>query len=242
MLGAGYSATNFAIDHRSPKFQWNSKDRGRLALRQSSIGCCNVGPNALSLESLEKLLATTATALRAHTIKSDNDERSPDGDLENHLMRNRFENADPSTRSKTLGFSTIQLLKALESTMHKETFLHNVDYFSLNIRAYRLLKAVHAKTYDPITQDFSVAAREDIKNNACLLFLPLQIFAILCGGKNVEDIMSSTHHKRYKHHNMLLDVGRIIDEVIEKEGEVEIDKVKLVSNAFDGFTLAENAA
>ncbi|EPE36917.1 hypothetical protein GLAREA_09080 [Glarea lozoyensis ATCC 20868] len=196
MLGAGYSATSFAAEPRNRKFQWKSKDRGRLALRHSSIGGCNVGRNALSLESLEKLLATTATALRAHTVKSDNDKRSPDEGLETGLVQNRVENADPTTRSKTVGFSTIQLLKALESIMHQETFLHNVDYFSLSIRAYRLLKAVHTKIYDSITQDFGVEAAEDMRNDACLGFLPLQVFVILCGGKNVEIIMSGTHQKK----------------------------------------------
>jgi hypothetical protein len=86
------------------------------------------------LASIEQYLALSRERTLSRVENDTEKEVNHENDrLQKNENENRAKSVDPFRRT------TVQLLEALESTINKEIFANNVDYFSLHIRCWQLL-------------------------------------------------------------------------------------------------------
>ncbi|TVY78229.1 hypothetical protein LSUE1_G004193 [Lachnellula suecica] len=150
MLVLGHSATTFSANRRANTGLAISKKGPRQMLKISIIAEIYSKPYLKVLETRDQhsldsgfTLAAVEKLLEEAAATADNKPSSEAGAFTSRLIQNRPK-IDPSKVAKSRRLTTIQLLTALASSMTHETFAFNVNYFSLHMRCFRLLRAIAA--------------------------------------------------------------------------------------------------
>jgi hypothetical protein len=133
--------------------------------------------------------------------------------------------------------TTLQLLKALESCIVQESFALNVDYFSLHMRSFGLLRTL-AKDLDATFIKYFGPAY--IERESELPFLVGYIFQVVAGSSKAADFLMPKLGAEEKGSRILIDASKVIADFIEREGHVEVDKVKKICKNFEGMELVDN--
>lgn len=240
MLVMGYLATMFSSDRRASTIT-PSKTGPRQMLRESVIAeiygnrylrhfesrDAASQDSGFTLAAIEKLLEEAAVV--PETASTSNDVGFSGGAFKTILARNRGEESLLSKFAKSRKLTTIQLLTTLESSMGNESFAFNVDYFSLHMRCYGLLRTIQAEMSDVFTKYFGP---HYLEAESQLPFLVGYIFQVVAGSAKAGEVIFPDQERGSK---ILTQVSKLLAELIEKEGEVEIEKVKKASRVFGGL-------
>lgn len=179
-----------------------------------------------ALESIEKLLEESEIDL-GETDHTSNDVGFPGEAFKTMLMEKRGEKALISKFAKSRKLTTIQLIKTLEASLINDAFAYNVDYFTLHMRCYQLLRNIKGEMDSVFTQHFGP---HYVQKESQLPMLVGTIF------KEVFDT-SKTGEISFP---VLAGVSRILTRLIQKEGDTEIEKVKNASRDFVGIEIDQN--
>ncbi|TVY35480.1 hypothetical protein LSUB1_G004598 [Lachnellula subtilissima] len=248
MLVMGYSASTFSTDIRlNPRRPNASKKGPRQMLGESVIaeiyadrylrhlkaGDQDAQHSGFTLAAIEKLLeASTVPA-----TDKDNTNNAADvlgGAFKTILMQNRPKKGLLPKFARSHRLSTLQLLTALEYSMSHESFASNVNYFSLHMRCFRLLRTIVAEM-DPVFIKYFGPMY--LEKEPQLPFLVGYIFQAVSGSSKAGEVLFPKIKSDEQGSKMLIQVSRIVARFIESEGEVETEKVKEASQVFEGFEL-----
>lgn len=188
-----------------------------------------------TLVAIERLLANSVMDT---TTQADSSEK--EGRVENfkkQMMQNRPKPAALSKSSKSHKITTLQLLTALEFTMMTESFAFNVDYLALHMRSFQLLRTLISEL-DPVFTEYF--GPRYVEKESQLPFLVGEIFRALVGGPGVGTRVSANTRTDERGRKMLIKVSHIVARFIEKEGEVEVDKVKKACPLFSGLEVEKH--
>lgn len=189
-----------------------------------------------TLAAIEKLLAEAVTGAENEDDSTNTEAGLAGGASKKIPKRNRPKKSLPSKFARTHRLTTIQLLTALESSMHHESFAFNVDYFSLHIRCFQLLRTIATELDSMFIKYFGPAY---IEKESQLLFLVGYIFQVVAGGSKAAEVYFPKIRGDVHGSKILVETSQIIAKLIKSEGEVEVEKVKKASPVFDGLSLAE---
>ncbi|TVY20665.1 hypothetical protein LARI1_G001186 [Lachnellula arida] len=246
MLVMGYSASTFSTNFQ-PNPRPNASKKGpRQMLRDSVIaeiyavrylphlqirGHPNAQNSGFTLTAIEKLLGA-ATAPSTDEDNTNNEAGMLGGAFKTMSMQNRPKKSLLPKFAKSHRLTTLQLLMALESSMTNESFDFNVNYFSLHMRCFRLLRTIVAEM-DPVFIKYF--GPQYLEKESQLPFLVGYIFQAVSTSSKAGDVYFPKIKSDEKGSKMLIQVSQIVARFIESEGEVEIEKVKKVSQVFGGF-------
>lgn len=118
--------------------------------------------------------------------------------------------------------------------MQNEVFILNVDYFSLHMRAVRLLRSILQEMGSVFRGYFGP---EFIEQESQLPFLVGWIFRILAGSTEAGEAYFSNTRNDAQGKEVFTQVSQIVARFIYHEGTAEIEKVREHSNVFDGCHL-----
>lgn len=247
MLVMGHSASTFSTDFRSPPRPPASKKGPRQMLKESVIaeiyavrylghlqirGHPNAQNSGFTLAAIEKLLGA-ATVPATDEDNTNNEAGILGGAFKTMLMPNRGKESLLPKFAKSHRLTTSQLLMALESSMTNESFAFNVNYFTLHMRCFRLLRTIVAEMGPVFIKYFGP---QYLEKESQLPFVVGYIFRAVSRSSKVGEVYLPKI-KSDEGSKMLIQVSQIVARFIKSEGEVEIEKVKEVSQVFLGFEL-----
>jgi hypothetical protein len=123
--------------------------------------------------------------------------------------------------------------------MHKETFALKVDYFSLFMRSFRLLRTLQPDVHPYLVPEFGPIY---IEKESQLPFLVGWIFRVVSSSDTAGEMSSKTLWRDTKGSKILSEACRVIQSFIDKEGDEQVKKVKAASNVFGGLVTEEVTA
>lgn len=245
MLVMGFSAAAFSTTRRSTTRSAPSKTGPRQMLKESAIVEIyrdrylvqfreKSGPRLdFTLDAIEQLLAEAANDQQADVADTQNQVGSFRAGLKTMLSQNGRKKDLRPQFAKTHKLTTLQLLNALEVNMVHESFAFNVDYFSLHIRSFKLLRTIVAEM-DSIFLEYCGPGY--LEKESQLPFMVGMIFRISFGTtKAMEDFLPRLRRGNETFSGALDQASKIVQRFIKKEGQVELEKVKKASHVFTGI-------
>jgi hypothetical protein len=245
MLVMGHSASTFAVNRRTTEISASKKGPRQMlvdsviaeiyAARYSRAIATRESENQVfTLDAIEKLLAAATldpkTSEENHTTQTG----FVSGHLKTVLLHNRPGESLSSKFVKSRKLTTIQLLTALEACMAKESFALSVDYFSLHMRCFELLRTIRREMDQVFIKYFGPMYTE---RESEYPFLVGYIFMIVFGGSQASETLFRKMRSHEKGSKALIQASEIVARIIKKEGSTEIEKVKKESHIFGGLEL-----
>ena len=232
MLVMGYSATAFSTNKRSNARATASKKGPRQMLGESVIAEIyadrylrhfesrdqDAQNSGFTLVAIEKLLET-ATVPATDEDNTNSQVGLLGGAFKTILMQNRPKKALFPKFAKSRRLTTLQLLTALESSMTNESFAFNVNYFSLHMRCFQLLRTIVAEMDAVFIKYFGPIY---VEKESELPFLVGYIFQVVAGSSKAGEFFFPKIKSDEQGSRILTEVSRIVARFIESEGEVEI--------------------
>ncbi|CAG8981260.1 hypothetical protein HYALB_00003858 [Hymenoscyphus albidus] len=236
MLATGNSVTMFSANRRFNDAQY-SKREPRQMLKESVIAGIyskqflrhseerdEIPKNPVfTLEAIEKLLeaaSVTDTDYTNETLTSCEDAS------ETPLTRKQGAKTLLAKFSKSRKLTTVQLLSALEANMLNEAFSFNVDYLSLHMRCYELLRTIKEEMELILISYFGALRDYQIP------YIPSYILRFVAG-KELDTFSRPTEGNGRG--EVLAAVSAIMMRFIKRDGETEIEKVKNACCSFSGI-------
>jgi hypothetical protein len=206
-LMLGLSPVMWAKNPRVPKFTM-SKAPARGLVSNSPVitllrGRYSGDPNTrLTFETVESLLQDCAVAPASATISSDR-----------KFLRQQW------TKSHKL--TVLQLLETLRDSTAAEQYMLRLDYFALHKRCFLILRELRNSLDEEFLENFN--SRDFVDDDTELMFMVPCLLMVTTGlakvAKAAESLGLTVENP------MMKKAGEVLDEVIGREGGVELEKL-----------------
>jgi hypothetical protein len=195
-----------------------------------------------TLSAIEKLLQEAADDLPL-SIENNTSDHGDETEIEAAVMGSLRSVSDSKQNTKqqrvakqfekSNRLTSIQLLQALEICIMKESLPLNIDYFSLHRRCYTLLRSLAAELDSAFIKCFGP---DYIDKESQLPFMIVSgVLQIVSGSSQAADKLFPKIDADQISSKILIQTSKVMEVVIEKEGNAEVTKVAELCKGFLGI-------